>query len=708
MVNNKRGHRAGKKKKETTDTGNVTTDMLGVDTTDVVQVALMDVVETSEATHVNAADVVRAPAMSSSDTTYATKASCSTRQAEGIQLTETNQQMPDLENQLTEANEKTRRCTAQLAEAHQKIYDYEAFQYQLQNELKEREKSEKKSQSEHAAQIKERDGHVRELQDVAVAANEGKVAARKEVNEQKSISQSWRDKHRDCQSRLASASIELHNAKAARESLSDQLRREKKENEQLRGHNEALTHDHQQRMEEDVVISESVNTLMNAEFGSQQDTTKMGQEFQAQKEEIEDLKRQVKALQSSRSRIFGSEDGSDLGSRHRSNRRPQQPRMLSQELEGKLSDDEEEEEEEEGSMDGHQMQAQSRARGIGAAGVQLAPAKNDLEMLSQSLTRHSASARLQSDPYSSVQDDLSFNPNLQLHNAPHWPKAKGVLVNAEHRYRQQVHKIWRTKDCQTQTISCDHKTQPKELTNQAKNTQLQVERGTQTDTSANRVHNNWCQADIGTQTDEPAIHPDNGTQTDEPAIHVDNGTQTYVLANQADNGTQTCAPTHQVDNGTQTQAPAHQVDDFTQTDEPAKQVDEGTQTYAPAKQVNNTSDHANGTASSSKPKGQAEVATQIELYDSMLYLGRLNYQYWFFIIATYLLLLLTAFAFYHGLQARGERAMWLAANDYSRRAVIYHRSASARGMSLPWLTIPRMKDLSVGYGGGLGRYGVEM
>lgn len=89
---------------------------------------------------------------------------------------------------------------------------------------------------------------------------------------------------------------------------------------------------------------------------------------------------------------------------------------------------------------------------------------------------------------------------------------------------------------------------------------------------------------------------------------------------------------------------------------------------------------------------------------------RLGYQDWFLILAACMLLLIAAFTLYHGLQARAERAMWLAANDYTRRAVIYHRQASAKGQWVGWLTTAKMRDLGVGYGygSGFGKYGVEM
>lgn len=106
-----------------------------------------------------------------------------------------------------------------------------------------------------------------------------------------------------------------------------------------------------------------------------------------------------------------------------------------------------------------------------------------------------------------------------------------------------------------------------------------------------------------------------------------------------------------------------------------------------------------------------DTATQTPPIVPVPFYQRLSLQHWFFLLAACLLLLLlliTLFTFYHGLQARAERAMWLAANDYSRRAVIYHRTASMRGQWVGWLTSSKMRDLGVRYGRGFGKYGVEM
>ena len=85
-----------------------------------------------------------------------------------------------------------------------------------------------------------------------------------------------------------------------------------------------------------------------------------------------------------------------------------------------------------------------------------------------------------------------------------------------------------------------------------------------------------------------------------------------------------------------------------------------------------------------------------------------RFAYGIVIFASILLLLMAAFTLYHGLQARAERHMWLAANDISRRGVIQLRASAARGERVPWLTPTGINQLKYGYSGGFKRGGMEM
>ena len=584
MANNKRGHRRGKKK-DPADTPEATASLPNIEAADTVQTS-----ETGPPT----------------DTVPPTNTVQSTRTVQPIDTVQAAAMASNEDSKHTEAP-----CTAcgyyetQLKEAKQKISDLEAREYQHEQSREQSKKAQKKTVSGYEAHIKEISGHNDQLVEAFESEREARVAAEKQVEIQKSKSETVDTKHKESEGRLAATVLELHKTTADRDTLNLKITRLNDENKKLEGRIAVLVDDQQKRDGADAAIVEAANTLMDEQHGAQDDAMRMEDAFQSQREELEELKRQNKELQSFRRRTIGSEDGSDVEPYPLSRRRRQQPRALSQELDGMLSDGDVE------STNDPKLELPSPTRSAEANSGQWLPNESARSLIPQTSPHHGETAAFQSRPYQGLRSTPSFLPSLKLHNVPEWPHGVG----------HQVHGVRYQSDSTTQTD---------ESTDQANEVRPQADGITYTEKLANQGHRIRAGADVSTQKDK--------------LVH-----KAYERHSLADRSTQT-----------------------------------------------------------NKPQSAARAATQPSEDSKVPLLQRPGYHHWFFTIAACLLLLLTLFAFYHGFQARAERAMWLAANDCSRRAVIYHRNASVRGDWLGWLTTTKMRDLSVGAGSGFGKYGVEM
>ena len=550
-----------------------------------------------------------------------------------------------------------------LPEANQKISDLEDEVYKLDQSGIQSKKYQKKARADDLAKIKELDDYISKADDALAEAQGRNVTLERQIDAQKSELQTRVKKNKELDGQLAHTALELRNADNHARMTNERAVAYQGENGKLRETIAMLSANRQSQEEANAANIDAANNFMSEHLAAEDDVAKRNKIMEKLQEENAFLRSAYReTLERIRSHDFASQQSSTTGSRPSSSE-PAQP--LKVELHGLQGDGE------------------------------VAPFTDDhsaqryTNVIAASFDAEETNASIKASETESTQSMPNFA--VTLSTDPRFTKF-------DYRGRRQA--------------------------------------STQTEQSLPQMTCVQCQAiqplpmfDESTQTDLPSSL-DQQTQTDSPLPSVkDVECQTIQLLPMVDESMQTDLPAS-IGQSTQTDSyliPVKDVecqagdsravaDQLSQTDADAndsvqrpKYAESGTQVDVPADQIVYSSNNAESSPQTDDPAEQKMVILK--------YTGgkkpavqRLGYQDWFLILAASILLLIAAFTLYHGLQARAERAMWLAANDYTRRAVIYHRQASAKGQWVGWLTTTKMRDLGVGYGygSGFGKYGVEM